>query len=213
MPLYSTGDNSVGISKAYAEFAKTFGDLIILSPNSFVKVDLLILPGGKDLIDGGAGDYSFYNSDGERFLEHFDRNTLPKYIEAGIPIYGICRGFQSLMKHFGVPLIQDIYWNHGLSKDTADLKAHKVKYTIQARDYINIDKAPKEMGSWHHQGVFVKDIPESMTVISYADDSPMINNCLVEHFIHNNLPIAGTQSHPERSFNSVDFNLINRLLA
>ena len=40
-------------------------------------------------------------------LEYFDTVMLQKYIDAGVPIFGICRGAQTMIAHFGGKLDQD----------------------------------------------------------------------------------------------------------
>lgn len=214
MPMHSTGDSSMGTGKAYLEYLKQYGTVILLSPDSFVpNLDLLVLPGGKDLINGNPSDFSFYNSDGERFLEWFDFNTLPKYIENRIPVYGICRGFQTICRHFGMPLVQDIWWDHGTSKDTSDTTAHGIHYSPVINQLLGDTKIslPKKIESFHHQGLLSNNVHPDFEVLAVSDEKdPDLQ--LVEFFIHRELPIIGQQGHPERSFAELPDFLIKRLL-
>lgn len=201
---WSTGDASFGVSKPYLEYFKMFSDnVIVLTPNSFIpNLDLLVLPGGKDVLWGGGGDYSFYNSDAERFLEHFDKYTLPKYIEAQTPIYGICRGMQTLVRHFGGILEQNLGSDHGYSKDTDDLKANKLRYE---KNYELLSKATTFVGSWHHQGCAIYNLPEEFDLVASTGG-------IVEFARHKTLPIIIEQSHPERNFAEIETIFIKELL-
>lgn len=54
---WSTGDQSFGTSKQYLEHLKDFGTVVILGPDSHIKgLDLVFLPGGKDVIVGNPND-------------------------------------------------------------------------------------------------------------------------------------------------------------
>ena len=210
IPMFNIGENSVGCTKPYLEYFKSFGTIVLLSPDTFIPdLDLLVLPGGKDVSIGNE-DFSFYNSDNERFLEHFDKFTLPKYIESVTPIFGVCRGFQTLAKTFGIPIIQNIWWNHGYSKDESDTKAHDITYL----KYLNVKEKSPKIGSWHHQGVSVEEVMVNGTfdIIAHSTETPRKDYQIVEYMEHKNLPIIATQSHPERNQTRFDEFLINSLL-
>lgn len=214
VPLWNQGENSVGAGKAYLEYLKKFGTVILLSPNAFVpNLDLLVLPGGKDVANGNRNDFSFMNSDNERFLEWFDANTLPKYIEARIPIYGICRGMQAICRYFEMDLCQNIWWNHGYSDNDADLKAHKINYYKPAIDLAKEHGIglPKEIESFHHQGLLIENcLPEFEILATSTEEREEYR--IVEFAQHRELPIVIQQGHPERSWAQLPTFLINRLL-
>lgn len=92
---WGTGENSFGVSKPYLNYFKTYGEVFILGPNEEVDstLDLLILPGGKDVNPLRYGQIpSLFTGYQEPLLEYFDVTMLPRYIEQGVPIFGICRG-------------------------------------------------------------------------------------------------------------------------
>jgi len=210
---WSTGEASFGVSKPYLQHLMYYGDVVILTPNMFLpNLDLLVLPGGKDVVGGGQGDFSYYNSDGERFLEHFDKFTLPKYIDNKTPIWGTCRGFQTLCSTFGLKIEQEMY-GHPRSKDENDATAHLIlveqKYEKYFLDAHNKGKKRK-IGSWHHQGVLVDEMEKEdspLEVIGWTED----DSC-VEFMRHKTLPIAGAQGHVERDWNPFATKLIKSLL-
>jgi gamma-glutamyl-gamma-aminobutyrate hydrolase PuuD len=216
LPIWNQGETSVGATKAYLEYLKQFGDVILLTPNAFIpEIDLLVLPGGKDVMGGGDGDYSFYNSDGERFLEHFDKYTLPKYIENGTPIFGICRGFQAILKYFNIPLVQDIKWDHGYSTDETKTEENKL---IIPQKFQGLAQGTTKVGSWHHQCLSIQEAKNNANyqnnfeTIAYTHDNKNGSLGCVEYMKHLTLPISGCQTHPERNYNMLEYNMINELL-
>lgn len=219
IPMANMGENSVGMTKPYLEYLKKFGQVILLTPDAFLPdLNLLILPGGKDIAHGNPNDYSFYNSDHERFLEHFDKFTLPKYINNGTSVYGICRGFQTLMRHFGIPIIQNIWWDHGYSKDENETEKNELTY-LKYGDLFGMGvekkKRVEKVGSWHHQGVSMQAMNEQnqFDVIAYTKGGTDLKEYqIVEYVEHRELPIIGEQSHPERNDNALEKFLIKKLL-
>ena len=214
IPIWNQGENSVGATKPYLEYLKQFGTIILLAPDAFVpELDLLVLPGGKDVSNGNREDFSFHNSDNERFLEWFDANTLPKYIEAKIPIYGICRGAQAIVRYFDMPLVQNIWWDHGYSKDEEDVKAHKVLYSEECEKMAKANNVslPKDIESFHHQGIFAKDVSDDFELLAVSDETN-VNFRMMEFARHRTLPIIIQQGHPERSWAQLPTFLIKSLL-
>lgn len=217
IPGWNLGENSFGVTKPYLEFFKKYGEIIILTPNAFIpNIDLLVLPGGKDITVGGGDEFSFYNGAPDQFLEHFDKVTLPKYFDTEIPILGICRGMQTLMRHTGVPLVQDIWWGHGRSKDENDTKVHSLLLTESFRHLSAIIKPSDKIGSWHHQGVLANTIKKSSDweLMAYTKDTigKYDGYDIAEYVQHKTKIIIGIQSHPERNNCVLDDMLIKQLL-
>jgi gamma-glutamyl-gamma-aminobutyrate hydrolase PuuD len=206
IPGYNLGENTFGIGKPYLEYFSKFGNVLILTPMTFIPVDLLVLPGGKDVHDGAQGGFSFYLQPHDPFLEYFDKYTLPQFWDRNIPMFGICRGMQTLMRHTGVPIIQNIDWGHGYSKDEKDDKANTLVYTREFRmlkTKFGVDK----VGSWHHQCVMKNDLIGDWNLIAHTGDG------VVEYAKHDSKPIFVTQSHPERNLNKLDKHIIKQLLS
>jgi len=120
----------------------------------------------------------------------------------GTPIYGICRGMQTIIRHFGGKLIQNISEEHKNSKDTEDTKVNKLIYTEK---YKALSKDTIFVGSWHHQACDIEDLPKEFDLIAHCDN-------LVEFAKHKTLPIIIEQSHPERNWEDVERIFINTLL-
>ena len=112
---WNTGENSFGVTKAYAEWISQYGVMQILSPQEGIveDLDLLILPGGLDLAPQKSNMLpSFHTTNTDVMKQFFFDVNLDQYIQAGIPIFGICLGFQQLCVKFGGTLVQDYSFNY-----------------------------------------------------------------------------------------------------
>ena len=154
------------------------------------QYDGLILCGGSDV------DPKYYNEtingsvniDNERDKNEFA--LLKAYIDAGKPVFGICRGFQLINIYFGGTLYQDI--------KEADL--HK---RINEKDSVHSITADEDSivgklygknvstNSAHHQAL--KDLGKGLKATAYWQDK------YIEAIEHTELPIFAVQWHPERT--------------
>jgi len=212
IPGWSTGENSFGVSKPYLEYFSQFGQVEILTPKeSITNCDLLVLPGG---LDTNPLHYNavpgFYTSNQDVFKEYFFKKNLPQYIEAGIPIFGICLGFQQICTYFGSKLTQHMY--HPYS-DSRDERVHVIKpvrsYDESISTYIvsNEKKSEYKVNSLHHQAVSQYDLANSLTPLYLDEDS-----YFVEVVSHKTLPIMGVQYHPEELYCELSAKYIKKLL-
>lgn len=226
---WSTGEGSFGVTKAYLHYldASFDVDIVLLCPteNIYEDLDLVIMPGGKDTSSLNYGRMPGYaNTDPDQYKEAFMKVNLPMYIEAGIPIFGICLGFQQLVVHFGGELTQNINLGmHGYSDVEKKGRGDLVNTLVFTPEFKSLElklitRKPKEKHikccSLHHQGVeyhgddaeYSDSFPECLSPIAYTDDG------ILEAFIHKELPIAGVQFHPEEDFNMLGKYLIKSLL-
>ena len=152
--------------------------------------DGLILCGGCDV------DPQYYNEE-MNGSENIDKERdeiefalIKAYIDAGKPVFGICRGFQLINIYFGGTLYQDI--------KEADL--HK---RINDNDSVHSITACKDgligrlygeevsVNSSHHQAL--KDLGKGIKATAFWQ------NKYVEAIEHTSLPVFGVQWHPERT--------------
>jgi len=207
---WMTGTNSFGVTSSYADFIQqNFGELIIIPANSteIVDVDLLILPGGRDV------DVLRYNEvptlrQGQvnHLFEYFDRVMLSKYIAAGISIVGICRGMQTLNVHFGGSLYQDLPCTH--DTNPANDRGKLVNKLVFTEKYKSLpDRHNYEVNSIHHQSV--KELGEGLELVAFCKEN---NHNVVEIIKHESLPIWGFQYHPEEIWDTVSVEVIENLL-
>jgi gamma-glutamyl-gamma-aminobutyrate hydrolase PuuD len=98
------------INQAYADYVKEAGfQPVLIVPGNDVNlfadiIDGLVLPGGIDLdpIYYGEDNYNSYSVDPHK--DEFERTLLHAVRERGKPIFGICRGFQLIIREY---LLQD----------------------------------------------------------------------------------------------------------
>lgn len=215
IPISKLGESSIGLALSYLMFASQFGEPVLLLPDGSVRedLDLLLLQGGADVDSSRYGEFpGYFTGKPDLHKEYFDVNVLPKYIELGVPIAGICRGEQSLAVHFNAKLIQ--HMQHETNKPEDPYKCvHKVNLDPlnfwNWKEYTN--KLTLDVNSRHHQVVSDDNFPDCLTVIGRHKDDKSI-----EIFCHNTLPIIGLQAHPEdiydKDTNDFVYNIIDRII-
>lgn len=210
IPAWSLGDNSFGVQKTYLEYFSKFGQVEIATPNESIRedVDLVVLPGGMDLQTTHYNQKpGFMNSLSDPFKDYFFKNNLPKYIEAGIPIFSICLGFQALAVHFGIPLIQNISPYHEYSSDGDKLVNKCTINTAFIRNTISssFKDVTINVNSFHHQGVSLERLDGHSELVPLLWEKAMSwdreneEHHILEGFAHISKPIIGVQYHPEKA--------------
>ena len=151
--------------------------------------DGLLLCGGSDV------DPKYYKEqiNGSRAIDEVrDENEmalLRAFVEAGKPIFGICRGHQLINIYFGGSLIQDIEESElHTSHDGVD-ESHSV---TADKDSIvgGIYGESFRVNSAHRQ--VVKELAKDLRATATWGDK------YIEAIEHTTLPIFGVQWHPER---------------
>ena len=207
----STGENSFGTGKHYLNFASLFGIPHILMPDEDIQEDLslLILPGGLDINPANYDEApGFYTSNQDVFKEYFYLQKLQGYIDAGVPVFGICLGLQQLNVHFGGKLTQNLY-GHPQSPDR-----FRYAHSVVPADGKHVGF---EVNSHHHQGVFLSQLGAGLKPLLYEERSEnkkvwVEKNPLVEAFVHESLPVAAVQFHPEEVNNHFTMELIESII-
>lgn len=215
IPGWKITEESYGVTSNYLEFASKYGKPRIIMPwEDVVDVDLLILPGGRDISPVLYGETpGFKTSNPDVFKEHFYKTKLPLYIEANIPIFGICLGFQQLGIYFGNKLKQNTLF-HAQSSDRWE-KAHEVEVIDSSVEEIYGKII--EVNSHHHQYFESASFTDELVVVAVAenedsDELRLNEGFIVEAFIHKEKPIAGVQWHPEELYDSISDKLINHII-
>lgn len=216
------GDNSFGATLPYLSFLNWLGcDIRILTPKEGIDedLDLLVLPGGKDLSPALYGQVPGYeNSDPDQFKEFFYVNNLQQYIDHGTRILGICLGMQMLVTKFGGRLRQDIFLYGGHETSSPDNRGELVNTLVFPAKFQHIENQLSKKGkaieccSLHHQGCLDIDIPDEMEVVATAKGSATSKHKIVEIVKHRTLPILGVQMHPEEDYNAAAVYFIKNWL-
>lgn len=221
---WKLGENSLGVTLPYFTFFSSCfdADIEILVPNQLeVKpLDLLVLPGGPDVDPNRYAERaSFYAQKSDPVREWFDANVLPLYIENRTPIFGICRGHQTLAVHFGGRLLQHM-WHETNDDNEREKRVHRV--AALGKGGITIFPS---VNSMHHQIVSVppKNAIVSMRYISDDEFKDRKKNGLttidslkendIEGLIYTDYPAASVQHHPEEIWDEYSQMLIEHLLS
>ena len=203
IPGWKTDENTFGVPISYMRYIMFFGIPRVLTMEEEVDhdLDLLIIPGGADVDTLRYGQMPhFYTSRPDPVKEYFDTVIMPKYIDAGIPLFGICRGIQTIAVHFGAQLIQNVIDHksntadrsegvHGVDMLPSSFKEEFLKYCAEERYNTNI-----KVNSLHHQCVSNRDLPDCLEILGIF---PHKNHPTIEVIRHKTLPIYAVQYHPE----------------
>jgi putative glutamine amidotransferase len=217
----SSSGNHIGVPKTYYGLIRTLkANPVIIEPNmserrvdSIIKdISLLMLPGGADLSPHLYGqDPEPFTGNPDLHKENFFVRHLSKYIAGGVPVFGICLGFQMLNVKFGGTLTQHI--NSSVHQE--DRRAYEAHEVVTSKGNIF------GVNSHHHQAVKSEDLSKEMEVLAVSDEYqkkltpsfvPFRNDdTIIEAFKHKSLPVAGVQWHPEEWYDSFSLDLIRSI--
>lgn len=171
-----------------AQFIKSTGYLPIPIPNDkYLAKDIVdeLNPSGI-VLSGGNSLMSCGGNAPER--DGMDRELISISEKRMIPLYGFCRGMQSILYYYGAKL-ENIN-NHVAIK-------HRVYGSIEGN-----------VNSFHNQACRVENLPNELTLLAQTEDG------VVEAVKHKRLPIFGTMWHPEREdpFNNLDCMRLKQII-
>ena len=137
---------------------------IVHSIVSILNPDGIVLTGGNSL-EGFAGNAP------ER--DAVDSYLISYAIQNNIPVYGFCRGMQSIMSYFGCKVV--------------DISGHvAVRHTVVGA------AGSMEVNSFHNQACLELTSESGLMVLGRSNDG------VIEEIRHNEYKIYGTMWHPER---------------
>lgn len=157
-----------------ADFLWTCGYLPIPVPNDArivtqlvdeIKPDGIVLTGGNSLVKYGGNAP-------ER--DEMDEALIKVAIDRDIPVYGFCRGMQSVLDYFGNEL------------------ENVIGHVAVRHKLIQEDKVTYEVNSYHNQACIVLKEGCGLYAIAKTQDG------VIEAIQHEVYPIVATMWHPER---------------
>ncbi len=184
-------DGKFGTNVNYLQFIANFGHPVMILPieaENYIEaysIDALLLPGGSDVSTNryeNAPKFGVYSPN--NYLEHFDTKILPMVI-GEIPIFGICRGLQTLNVFFGGTL-KNLYL-HPHSIDELDT-CHKIVINGDKKHMLGVN-------SFHHQAI--DKIAANFKVEAISEES-FGGKGVIEAISDYNNSIFAVQWHPER---------------
>lgn len=154
------------------------------------EYDGLLLPGGWDVNPSRYGEERIPEETIDDDLDALQFEVLDRFLEAGKPILGICRGHQLLNVAFGGTLIQHLPGaKKHMSLPTGEDNLHTARI-LQGSFLQPIYGSACMVNSSHHQAV---DIPgKGFRTVMQSEDG------VTEAMQHESLPIWSVQWHPER---------------
>lgn len=142
--------------------------------------DGLILPGGGDIHPSRYGEKKAGSKNINNKLDNMQFAVLDKFVKAGKPVFGVCKGIQVINVYFGGSLNQNIKKHMGVW--------HYVTKTADSRFFSVYGKRQRVL-SYHHQSI--KKLGNGLRIIQKAKGGT------VEAVEHATLPVYGVQYHPE----------------
>ena len=153
--------------------------------------DAFLIIGGDDINPEEYGENNDLGLSKEihPLTDKIDKAIIEHGIKYKKPMFGICRGVQSICAFMGGKLVQDLKHeniNHPLVEE------HK-HYVDKVTNFGVAKHLPDHflINSWHHQAV--KVAPEGFEILFKNDQT-------IEAIEHTSLPILGVQWHPERFY-------------
>jgi putative glutamine amidotransferase len=163
-------------------------------------LDGVVLHGGADVWPGSYGEEPLKDAwIGDRVRDLYDLAVVEAFVQAGKPIFGVCRGMQLINVAFGGTLYQDIEEQHGHPETqshrnavTYDRNHHEVEIvqgTHLSQLYRGVLRG--RVNSIHHQGV--RRLAEGFVIEAWSlpDRVPEAMRRQGRSYI------AATQWHPE----------------
>ncbi len=174
----ATGEIRDALSREWYGFLNSVfgGVLVIPLPNTGSGISLLLT---HDRFDGFilSGGGHIGESD---IRDETERRIIGHAVDHGIPLVGVCRGFQMICRYYGCPLSPCPKERHVATR-------HSVKMIVPDKQAWETD-----VNSFHEFGVCAENVKEPLSVLALSMDG------FAEAVRHESMKIAAVQWHPER---------------
>lgn len=206
IPAQDQPDNKFGVNTNYLQLIYQFGSPVIILPESYdnfkeiYKLDALVLPGGADVDSRRYTNVPMLgNYNPNIYMEHFDNKILPNLI-GKLPIFGICRGLQTLNVLFGGTL-KNLLWHPYSNYDT------DANHFVWEPDQIKPDRKNSKfkVNSFHHQAIAKLANNFKQELVDFEDN-------VVEAISDSKNKIFAVQWHPERLLDTYSLSKFKSIL-
>jgi putative glutamine amidotransferase len=158
------------------------------APDEF---DALLLSGGGDIHPRRYGEDVDGSTEIDEARDELELALTALALRRGVPVLGVCRGFQLLNVALGGSLVQHLD-GHTVS-DGRPRIVHEVRAAPGSRLAAAVGAGPLRVNSWHHQGVRAERLARGLQPTVVVDD-------VVEAFESGESAwVVGVQWHPERA--------------
>lgn len=151
--------------------------------------DALVLTGGYDIEPRRFNEdkaFDTVKTDPER--DEFELEAVARFVDAGKPVFGICRGIQVINVFFGGDLYQDLPGQLGFDHYNSRMR-HPV-FAAEGSALRALFGETFRTNSTHHQAV--RRLGDGLQVTARSVEG------ITEALSHETLPVFATQFHPER---------------
>ena len=166
--------------------------------SAFSSMDGLLLPGGADLDPALYGQPSHPATHVEPDRDQLELAVWKAARERGVPVLGICRGFQAINVFSGGSLVQHL---DGHDDPTSVPAGHPLHLDPSSRLASILGETDPltftEVNSYHHQAIRPEDLAPGLRAVGIAPDR---DGSLVEALEAADAAdwLIGVQCHPER---------------
>ena len=156
------------------------------------EFDAVVLSGGGDVHPRRYGEGVDGSTEIDEARDELELAVTERALRRGIPILGICRGFQVLNVAMGGTLLQHV--DGHTAADAARRVTHEVRVASGTRLADATGSGPIRVNSWHHQAVTPDRLAPGLVATVLVDG-------FVEAFEAPDRDrwIVGVQWHPERA--------------
>lgn len=169
---------------------------------ALAEMDGLVLTGGTDLDPALCGRPNLGSSEIEPDRDALEAQAWAVAEARGIPVLGICRGFQAINVFSGGTLLQDVGGHSGPGWGHGPATTHPIRLVPGTRIArilfpTNVRGGVLTVNTYHHQAVTRDDLAPGLVASAWAS-SPAGD--IVEAFeATGERLVLGAQCHPERT--------------